>query len=372
MNIVGKTALVIVVASLSFATACSRDKENSGASPETVRGVEILTVQRATLPTYYEAVGTVRAARSAQVGAQTMGNIVRMNVREGDRVSPGQVLAVIDGTQTRAGLERASAGEQASKQDIIAADAELTLAETTLKRYQSLYEKKSVSPHEFDEVKTRYEAAKARRDMARASGAASGAAVAQARASNGFTLIRAPFAGVVTAKLAEVGNLASAGMPVFTVEDTNTFQLETTVDERGIAAVRLGENIPVTLDALGEKAMSGKVMQVLPAADAASRTFVVKIQLPKEAVVRSGLFGRARFPLGEREALAVPQSSLVRRAAMEAVYVVGSDQVASLRYITLGDQSAQHAEVLSGLESGERIIATPGPRELNGKKIEVR
>ena len=176
-------------------------------------------------------------------------------------------------------------------------------------------------------MKTRYEAAKARRDLARANSAASQAAVAQARTSNGFTLIRAPFAGVVTAKLAEIGNLASPGMPVFTVEDTNTFQLETTVDERGLASVRLGESIPVTVDALGEKSLNGKVVQVLPAADVASRTFLVKIMLPNDAAVRSGLFGRARFPLGPREALAVPASALVRRASMQAVYVLGADQV---------------------------------------------
>ena len=94
MKIFSKLAIVIAALSLSFAAACSREK-TSNASPETVRDVETLTVQRATLPSYYESVGTVRAVRSAQIGAQTAGNIVRMNVREGDRVSQGQVLAVL-------------------------------------------------------------------------------------------------------------------------------------------------------------------------------------------------------------------------------------------------------------------------------------
>lgn len=366
-------ALLLSFTPLFLAGAgCSHEKQTASAAPETVRDVETLLVERASMTSYYEAMGTVRPVQSAQVAAQVMGNLIRMNVLEGDRVGRGQVLAVIDDAQTRAGLERASAGQSAAEQDIAAADAEFSLAESTLKRYQTLFEKKSVSPHEFDQVKSRYEAAKARRDMARAGRAGAEAAVVQARTGHAYTQLRAPFAGVVTAKLAETGNLASPGTPVFVVEDTSKFRLEATVDERGIAAVRLGESVPVTVDALSDTPLTGKVVQILPAADPASRTFLVKIELPKHASIRSGVFGRARFPLGTREGLVVPHAALVRRGSMQGVYVLGADQIASLRYVTLGRPDESSVEVLSGLENGERIVARPGERELNGKKIEVR
>ncbi len=371
-TLIQRTAFVLGSAAILLAAmACSSEKQAATPAPETVRDLQVVTVQSSTLPSYYEAVGTVRPAQSAQLSAQVIGNIVRLNVREGDRVGQGQVLAIIDDSQTRAAVDRATAGRTASQQEIAAADADFALAESTLKRYQDLFDKKSVSPHEFDEVKTRYEATKARRDMARAGSAGADAALAQARNAQGFTQVRAPFAGVVTAKLADTGMLAAPGTPIFTVEDSSTFRLEATVDERGIAAVHLGESVPVIIDAPG-KSLTGKVVQILPAADASSRSFIVKVELPKDAAVRSGLFGRARFPLGTRQALAIPQTAIVKRGTMQGVYVLGADQVASLRYVSLGSPADANVEVLSGIDSGERIVSAPGQRELNGKKIEVR
>jgi RND family efflux transporter MFP subunit len=369
------TELPVLIGSLALLlanVACSSEKTVESTPPETVSDVSTLILQRSALPSYYEAVGTVRPRQSAQMATQVMGNLVRVNVREGDRVSRGQVLAVVDDSQTRAAVDRASAGQTAAQQDIAAAEADYSLAQSTLKRYQSLYERKSVSPHEFDQVQARFAAATARLELARAGHAGSEAALTQARTSQGFTQVRAPFSGVVTAKLAEAGDLASPGTPVFVVEDTSSFRLEATVDERGIAAVRLGELVPVVLDALESHPLAGKVVQILPASDPASRTFLVKIELPRNSAIRSGLFGRARFPLGTREALSIPQTAVVERGNMQAVYVLGTGEIASLRYITLGRSDQQSVEVLSGLDDGERIVARPGSRELNGKKIEVR
>jgi RND family efflux transporter MFP subunit len=369
------TELPVLIGSLALLlanVACSSEKTVESTPPETVSDVSTLILQRSALPSYYEAVGTVRPRQSAQMATQVMGNLVRVNVREGDRVSRGQVLAVVDDSQTRAAVDRASAGQTAAQQDIAAAEADYSLAQSTLKRYQSLYERKSVSPHEFDQVQARFAAATARLELARAGHAGSEAALTQARTSQGFTQVRAPFSGVVTAKLAEAGDLASPGTPVFVVEDTSSFRLEATVDERGIAAVRLGELVPVVLDALESHSLAGKVVQILPASDPASRTFLVKIELPRNSAIRSGLFGRARFPLGTREALSIPQTAVVERGNMQAVYVLGTGEIASLRYITLGRSDQQSVEVLSGLDDGERIVARPGSRELNGKKIEVR
>jgi RND family efflux transporter MFP subunit len=357
---------------LLASSGCSSEKREALPAPETVRDVQSAVVQRTSVPAYYEAVGTVRPIQSAQVAAQTMGNIVRMNVREGDRVSKGQVLAIIDDSQTKAGLDRAIAGQNAAQQEIAAANAEYALAESTLKRYQVLYDRKSVSPHEFDEVKTRYEAAKARKELALAGDAGAEAAVSQARTSLGYTQVRAPFSGTVIAKMAETGNLAAPGAPLYTLEDVSMFRLEATVDESGMGTVRLGESVAVTLDAIGGKSFTGKVVEIVPAADPVSRSFVVKVQLPKDSAIRSGVFGRAGFPVGTREGLPIPNTAVVKRGSMQAVYVLGPDEIASLRYVTLGTRADNTVEVLSGLESGERIVTNPGDRELNGKRAGVR
>jgi len=166
--------------------------------------------------------------------------------------------------------------------------------------------------------------------------------------------------------------MAVPGGPLLIVEDPSRFRLEAQVDESKIAAVKLGEGVPVVIDALSDQPIEGKVTQIIPAADPASRTFTVKIDLPSNPQIRSGLFGRARFPRGQREAIEVPKSAVLSRGQLQAVYVIGSDQLASLRFVTLGTPSGDQIEVLSGLQNGDRIVAQPGDRELSGKQVEAQ
>ena len=361
--------VLIATIALLIIGGCSGEKRAKAAAPESVSGVAVVTVQRTTVPDYLEATGTVHAAQSAQLASQVMGTITRVNVQEGDHVRRGQVLIAIDEAQPRAAYQSASAGLQASRGAIAVADADYSLAESTMQRYQMLYDKKSVSPHEYDEVKAKLAAAKAQRDAAHANSAQAEAVVAQASTTVSFTRVRAPFDGVVTAKLVDAGAMAAPGVPLLVVEDPSHFRLEAVVDESQAGTVRLGTEVPVVLDSLGSRPITGKVVQIVPAADPASRTFTVKIDLPANPMVRSGLFGRARFPRGERQSILVPQSALLHRGQLDAVYIVGNDQVASLRYVTLGRPDGNRVEVLSGLDDGERIVVQPGERELGGKRV---
>ncbi len=364
------TVLLITLA-LSFA-GCSSEPKTVQAARETVTDVSLVTAQKAIVPDLLEAVGTVRAAQSTELAAQMMGNIVALNAREGDRVRRGQVLAVIDDAQPRAGVERAQAAAVAADKDAIAAEADYTLAQATLKRYQNLFDKNSVSPQEFDEVKARFQAAEARRALAHAGQQQARAALAQAQAQLDYTRVRAPFDGVVTEKRAELGTMAAPGMPLLTVEDTSRYRLEATVDESQIRFVREGTTVPVVLDSSSDQPLKGRVAQIVPAADPASRSFVVKVELPRAATMRSGLFGRAQFSRGEREALMIPRPAVLSRGQLQGVYVLGADKVASLRYVTLGNAAGDRIEILSGVQPGEQLVGNPGDRDLAGKRIEVR
>lgn len=359
-------ALLLVTNGLA---GCGNERHTSAAAPETISNVKLFVAQKSTVPDWLEAMGTVRAAQTSQPASQITGNIVAVQVHEGERVQSGQVLAVIDDAQPRAALEQAMAAELAAEKDVAATEAEYALATNTLKRYQQLYEKQTVSPQEFDGVKARWQSAEARRDMARAVLAQMQAALTQARTTLGHTQIRAPFAGVVTERKADPGTLASPGMPIFTIEDTRSYRLEASVDESEGQLARLGDAVSVSVDALGSAELKGKVVQVVPAADPMSRSFLVKIELPQEAHLRSGLFGRARFARGERSVLLIPHAAVVERGQLQGVYVVDAEQIAGMRYVTLGRTSGPQVEVLSGLESGERVIAAPGNREFGGKRI---
>lgn len=368
---VAAVSLLITVLSGGL-SGCSNEHRTEPAPPETVSNVSVIVAQKTPVPDWLEGVGTVRAARTSQIASQVMGNIVEIRAHEGDRVQSGQVLAIIGDAQPRSTVDQATAALTAAEKEVSAADSDLALAEATRKRYQQLYEKKSVSPQEFDEVKARSQSAEARRDKARAGQAQANAALTQARTSLGYTRIRAPFAGLVTEKKADAGTLASPGMPIFTIEDTRSYRLEAAVDESDIRLVHVGQFAPVTIDALGNIQLSGKVVQIVPAADPASRSFLVKVELPGDARLRSGLFGRAHFDRGERIVLLIPRTSVVERGQLQGVYVLDANQIAGLRYVTLGKSTGEMFEVLSGLQEAEKLVAAPGERELGGKRIAIR
>lgn len=374
MNSAAASDRIILAASLVLSLGffgCSSKSQPTPSQPETLRGVAVVSVQRSAVPDYLETVGTVRAAQTSQLASQLLANIVEIRVREGMQVQAGEVLAVLDDAQPRAGLERARAALTAAEQEVQAVEADYELAAATLRRYRDLYEKKSVSPQEFDEVQAHHKGAAARLELTRADRQQARAALAQAETVFQYTRIRAPFNALVTEKRADPGTLATPGMILFVVEDTRRFRLEATVDESGIQFVRLDQSVPVLIDALGAEELSGRVVQILPAADPATRSFTVKVELPADKRLRSGLFGRARFARGQREAVLVPATAVVRRGQLDGVYVLGPNNVASLRYITLGKTLGPQVEVLSGLAEGERVVVAPGERDLEGKRIEV-
>ncbi len=350
---------------------CSSERQTAPPAPETFRNVSVLPAQREDVPDLVEAVGTVRAAQTSQVASQMMGTILELRVHEGDHVQHGQLLAVIDDAQPRADVERSIAAESAAGHEAAASNSDLALAQSTLKRYQDLYDKKSVSPQEFDEVKARYQAALAHHDMTLAGQAQAKAVLAQARTSFSYTRILAPFDGVVTEKKADPGALASPGLPIFTVEGLGHYRLDATVNENDLRYVRMGEQVPVVVDALENAELNGKVSEIVPAADPGSRSFLVKIELPPETRLRSGLFGRAQFSRGKRSSLLIPQTAVVERGQLQGVYVLDSNKIANLRYVTLGKNSGAQVEVLAGLQEGERLVGAPGDLDLNGKRIEA-
>ncbi len=365
-------AVFVVLFITAGLTSCSSEPKHAVAQPETVSGLTLVPVSRTIVPDVVESVGTVRAAESAQLAAQMMGNIVAVNVHEGDHVKRGQVLAVIDDAQPRAALERAQAAVSAADHEAAAAESDYGLAQSTLKRYQELYSEKSVSPQEFDEIKARAQSASARRDMAGSGQAQAKAALSQARTALEYTRVRAPFGGVVTERKVDPGALAAPGLPLLTIEGAGRFRLEANVDETLLRDVKISETVRVAIDALGgdQATITGKVVQIVPAADPASRSFMVKVELPATADLHSGLFGRAYFPRGTRESLLVPQTAVMDRGQLQGVYVLGQDNIASLRYVTLGKlTSDRQVEVLSGLQPGETLVADPGQRDIAGKRI---
>lgn len=364
--------LMALLAALLGIAGCSSDRTLVARTPQTVRGLTLSPVQERTVPDLFEAVGTVRALRTAPMSAETTGRVTSINVREGDAVKQGETLLTIEDLQAKAALEQAQAALSAADHEAAAAESERALAQATFARLKKLYEEKSLSPHEFDEINARVQSATARHDAAVAARAQASAGLQQARILLDRTRVRAPFDGVVTERRVDPGVLASPGLQLLTVESTGHHRLEVSVDEQELKYVHLRATVPVSLDAFDGAPMTGKVVQIVPAADPASRSLVVKIELPAAADLRSGLYGRADFTRGQKHAILIPHTAVLEHGQLQSVFAVDDNNVAALRYVTLGKARAGDREVLSGLNAGERVVSNPGGRDLAGKRIEAQ
>jgi membrane fusion protein, multidrug efflux system len=320
-------------------------------------------------PDSYEAVGTVRARTSSVISSKVMGYVRAVAVQAGDRVAEGQTVVTIEvrdldaaGRQASAAVDEARAAAPEADHGAASAKANLELARVTFSRIEGLFQKKSVSNQELDEAAARLKAAQAAHEMAAARRVQIDSRIAQAEQARqaaevmrAYAEIRAPFAGVVTARSADPGVLATPGAPLLTIERAGAYRLEAAVGES--RAMRIGQAVEVTLDGV-EKTISGRVAEIVPAVDAASRAYTVKIDLPAIAELRSGLFGRARFTLGTRQVLAVPAGAVSRQGQLQSVSVV-ENGAARVRLVTAGQERSGRVEVLSGLSAGEQVEVRP-------------
>ena len=186
----------------------------------------------------------------------------------------------------------------------------------------------------------------------------------------------APFAGVVTARVADPGTVAAPGVPILQVEQAGALQLDATVDESAMGAVQKGMRVQVAIDggastSAGEARLPGIVAEIVPAADPSSHSFLVKIDLPSSSRMHSGLYGTAEFSNGVRQAILIPRSAVVSRGSLNCAYVLDGQGIAQLRYLTLGAPQGNLVEVQSGLSAGEKLVDSPSDRDLAGKRIET-
>ncbi len=360
----------LLLVSAVMVAGCHGSDSTPQAVVETAQA-QVVESRQLEAPVNVRSTGTVHARESAVVSAQVMGRIQQVLVREGDSVRAGQTLVVLDDAALKASLEQAQAGVNAARNAQAAARTNAALAASTLNRYKQLESEKSVSPQEMDEVSRRAEAASANLDAVRAQTDAARAQESAARTMLAYTRLVAPFAGAVTARMADPGTMAAPGVPLLQIDQAGALQLQATVDESAIGAIHMGMKVPVAIDGASAE-MTGTVAEIDAAADPASHSFTVKIDLPAASLLRAGMYGTAEFANGIRQAIFIPRSAVVMRGSLPSAYVLDSQGIAQLRTLTLGAAQGNLIEVLSGVSAGEKIVDTPEDRDLAGKRIEVQ
>ena len=289
-----------------------------------------------------EVVGTVRPKLSASLSAKVSGTIGQMLVAPGQSVTAGQLLVEIDAREVQARLDQATAIREQTGKDI--------------ERFKKLLAQNAVTQQEFDGVQSRFRVAEA--------------TVKEAETLLGYTKVTAPFAGLITAKRADVGDLAAPGKPLLELEDPTALRLEADVPEALLNKIKLNTKLGVRVpDA--NLSLEATVSEISPAADPVSRTSRVKLDLPVTQGLRSGQFGRAAVPVAEVNALRVPAGAVVVRGQMEMGFVVVNQQ-AQLRLVKTGKHLGQEVEIVSGLSTGEQLVVEGASQLLDGQPVEVK
>lgn len=294
----------------------------------------------------YAAEAVVEAGRQSTIAAQVAGRILELKWDAGDAVKQGQLLARIDDSEIRPSV----AGNQAQ---VAQAQANLANAQAQYERTRRLVARNFVSQSALDQARAAYEAAQAQVAAARAG-------VAQASATRGFSNITAPFSGLISARHAQAGEMASLGRELLTLFDPATLRVLASVPQDKVEEIRKGGRASIEFPALGRWVEATSVT-ILPEADSRTHVSRVRLELPKDVEgIYPGMFARAHFATGQAASkLLIPQAAVVRRSEVTAVYVVDAQSRVQLRQVRLGETAGDRVEVLSGLAEGERVALEP-------------
>ena len=343
------------------------------------------------------ATGSLHGTREAVLAAKVMGTVLEIRKRAGDPVRRGEILIRLD--------DREVSGQIGQAEGALAqAQAAAALAAANFTRFEQLFARGAASQLELDQARYQY-------DTTRGAVRQAESAVAAASSYRAYADIPAPFDGRVVDRMCEVGDLAAPGRPLLQIEDARRVRLHVTLGEGKAGAARVGAPVRVIVPAL-ERVLEGTVAEVVPAVDPATRSLLVKIDLPADPELRSGLYARAELAAGTRSALVLPRSALVERGGLNGVFVVQEGR-ATFRLVEVSDpttgnppsseavpggpkpgmppsggaapgcpepgalqsgappSNAAVLEVLSGLSGGEQVVLEPPATLTEGAPVEV-
>jgi HlyD family secretion protein len=375
--------------------------------------VQTVVVRRQSVPVDRTLTGTVEAIDVTTLTSRVTGRVEQLLVQEGTPVKKGQVIAVIDVSDIRAKQQQAKAQiieaqaavatAQASRRSaltevdtarkklseaeasLLEAKAELADAQLNQRRMSQLYQDGAVPKVNLDTANTRVEVwqAKIRQieatiaqatssiksaeaavgeatasvEQAQARVSLAEATVQEAAANLDYGVVRAPFAGAITKKQVEIGAIAGVSQPLVTLESRDRLRFSVAVPESLIDRVQSGQSMTVQIDAL-QRQISGRVSQIIPAADPQARNFTVKVALTPIPNLISGMFGRLQLETSDRNTLAIPSNTLVQRMGISGVFKVVNGK-AQFQTVTVHPINGERVEMFAGVNEGDRLILNP-------------
>lgn len=309
---------------------------------------------------YLSTSGKIEALKSATISTRMMGSVSTIHVSVGQQVKKGQLILSIENSDILAKKAQIKSG-------IIQATASLKNAEKDYKRYEKLIASESTSQKEMDDMTTRYDMAKAQLNSA----------LAQQKEINAqleYSMLKAPFDGIITNKYIEEGNMANPGMPLLEIENTVQFKILTSIPESQIGTISLDTKVRVLVKSLNTE-YEGVITEIGSSSKNSGGQYLVKIMLEKQPKLLSGMYTTIHFfndEITKNKNVFVPNSALVTRGQLTGIYTVSESNTAILRWVRLGVKKENSVEILSGLNASEKYIVSAEEKLYNGAAITVQ
>lgn len=303
----------------------------------------------------------VESKNQANLSTIVMGTVTQTEVNVGDRVQKGDVLLRIKDDQITAQKRQLEA-------NMVQAQANLDNTEKNYNRIKNLYAEESATSKEMDDISTMYEIAKANMEALRAS-------LREVNEMLNYTVIRAPFDGIVSKKFVNEGDMAAPGHPLVAVSNPGQIKITANIPEQLINSLEEGSQVTITVPAAGLNLVPAKIYAVSQAADRASRQYAVEAQLTEktlESNLKTGMFAEMYINMDDSETLFIPKSAIVQRGQLTGIYTLSSDNLAMLRWVRTGKSSGERIEIISGLKAGETFVTDADQKIRQGQLLNLR
>jgi hypothetical protein len=329
--------------SLCFTLVACSSNDHPPQAVDANKGLQIHEMVLEKMPLERKVDGTIEAINQATVSAQTSGRVTELFYDVNDFVPAGAVIMRLRATEQRAGMQQA----QAALQEAITRDAE---AKQQFTRIEGLYKEKVATKQEFENALANRDAASARLEAARANSAV-------AREGVAYTEVRAPYAGIVTKRLVQVGETVQPGTPLMSGVSLQYLRVNLDLPQSIIEKVRTIKKAAIYVNG---KRVEANSLTLFPEADSHTHTFHARANLPADATdLHPGMFVKVGLMVGEVERLLIPQSALITRSEVVGAYVLDQSGQRHLRQLRIGEQVGDRDEVLAGLSAGDKVVLNP-------------
>jgi len=393
-----KALLTILLTGLALLAACGDEHAGISDSAGTAVPVKAIQARYQSIPNVIQAPGTVQPRNRIPLASQINGFVREVRIVTGDRVRQGQVLVTLDSRdaanqkaaaqaavkEAEAALSEARRAHEAAVEMRAAASAALELANQTHTRYQKLFESRSVSPQEMDEIRTRRDAARAelasRESMVAAAEARMKqveAKISQAEAQTGraevlvsYTQINAPSNGIVVERSVDPGAAIFPGSPLLVIETTGRQQVLASFPTEHTGHLQVGMTVQVKQSDY-YPSVEGRIAEIVPLSKQGTHSVLFKVDLPPDTPAVSGQYMKLEVPAGKRNALLIARSSIRETGQLKGIFIVDEDSRARFRLVKTAPYDSEQLEILSGVEEGESFIAEPDNRIADGMPVET-